>query len=540
MKRGGGLHPARPDWWPPTKRQRDVLVSRGGCAPVLAHVSSFGRNPRGSPDFPAYPVPKACMHVLGTWVPRSLGVARSASSPKAAQALGCSLTPGLRISFGPVTCMARAASVPGLWTLGFLLLCGASVWVWFVLGLGFWLRPATPGWGDGVFVCSLRLYPATPGWGVRCGCVCFGSGFGCPPPLVAGMMGCVCACVHSPLVLRHSWGVRCGCVCMGWGFGCAPPQLAGVLGCVCACVRAPLVPRLSSLGSVVCGFGVAWHLFLCLGSLRVVRAARVCGTQWPLLLGTCPCALVVAGGLPPWGAWWPCLVRRASSGPVALGALVGFPDAVVPFPSPGACAPCFTGWLRGARGGRQEPGSLCLPLAPAEAGALGSLRVVPVRGPAMGLSLAGPSGVGLGLRALRWFACVGPVTDASNFPYRTSSDRGLGRCTGAVPFGRRHRPLWAGGRHARVPCVCACACPSWPGRAGRPPGRVLVCLTFSCGRSWCALCLFGPLGLWLPSLWLWGVSVFSFFFFVSPPLSPAFFVFRPGVPWALASCGPPA
>ena len=48
-----------------------------------------------------------------------------------------------------------------------------------------------------------------------------------------------------------------------------------------------------------------------------------------------------------------------------------------------------------------ELGSLCLPLAPAEAGALGSLCVVPVRGPAMGLTLAGPSGVGLGLRALR-------------------------------------------------------------------------------------------------------------------------------------------
>ena len=81
---------------------------------MLAHVPSFGRNPRGSPDFLAYPVPKACMHVLGTEVPRRLGVARSASSPKAAQALGCSLTPGLRISFGRITCMARAASVPGL------------------------------------------------------------------------------------------------------------------------------------------------------------------------------------------------------------------------------------------------------------------------------------------------------------------------------------------------------------------------------------------------------------------------------------------
>ena len=112
---------------------------------MLAHVPSFGRIPRGSPDFLEYPVPKACMHVLGTGVPRCLGVARSASSPKAALALGCSLAPGLRISFGRVTCMARAASVPGLWTLGFLLLRGACVWVWVVVGFGFRLRPATPG-----------------------------------------------------------------------------------------------------------------------------------------------------------------------------------------------------------------------------------------------------------------------------------------------------------------------------------------------------------------------------------------------------------
>ena len=95
-----------------------------------AHVPSLGRNPRGSPDFLAYPVPKAGVHVLGTGVLRCVGVARSASSPKAAQALGCSLTPGLRISFGRVTCMARAPSVLGLWKLGFLLFCGACVWVW--------------------------------------------------------------------------------------------------------------------------------------------------------------------------------------------------------------------------------------------------------------------------------------------------------------------------------------------------------------------------------------------------------------------------
>ena len=114
---------------------------------------------------------------------------------------------------------------------------------------------------------------------------------------------------------------------------------------------------------------------------------------------------------------------------------------------------------------------------PPRRGALGSFCVVPVWGPVMGLSLVGPSGVGLGLRALWWWACVDPVTDASGFPYRPSFDGGLGRSTGAVLCGRRHLPLRVGGRHAWVPCVCAFAGPSWLGGAGRPPGRVLARLT---------------------------------------------------------------
>ena len=212
----------------------------------------LGRNPRGLLDFLAYPVPKACMHGLGTGAPRFLGGACPTSSPGAAQALGCSLTPTPWISFGRVTCMARATSVPELWTLGFLLLCGACFWVWVLLGLGFWLRPAAPGWGVGVCVCELRLWPATPGWAVRCGCVCLGSCFGSASPLLAGVLGSVCASVRAPLVPCHS---RLGCgvwVCvLGLGFGLRPQLLAWVLGSVYVCVRAPLVPRQSWLGCTV-------------------------------------------------------------------------------------------------------------------------------------------------------------------------------------------------------------------------------------------------------------------------------------------------
>ena len=163
---------------------------------MLAHILFFWWNPRGSLDFLVYPIPKACQRrVLGTWVPRCFGVAHSSSSLKAAQALGCSLTPGLWISLGPVNCVAQAASASGLSTLGFLLLCGACVWAvtlpilagfwgvrvwiqvlasprksWFgfvvrMFGLGLCIRPFNPGWD--VEVCVLvrppRLYLAFPG-----------------------------------------------------------------------------------------------------------------------------------------------------------------------------------------------------------------------------------------------------------------------------------------------------------------------------------------------------------------------------------------
>ena len=151
---------------------------------------------------------------------------------------------------------------------------------------------------------------------------------------------------------------------------------------------------------------------------------------------------------------------------------------------------------------------VCLPLAAAEAAALGSLHVVPVRGPAMGLSLAGPSGASLVLRALRWFACVDPVTGASGFPYCPCSDGGLGRCTRAVSCERLQGPFQVRGGHARVTCVCACGCPPLPGQAGRPPGRFLMRLTLSCCRSVPVPCP-APSGLGLPFFVV--VAVFLFF-----------------------------
>ena len=216
---------------------------------------------------------------------------------------------------------------------------------------------------------------------------------------------------------------------------------------------------------------------------------------------------------------------------------------LVHFPTPRA----LLGGCAGHAEAGREPGLLCLPLAPAEAGALGWLRFVPVQGPAMGLSLAVPSGVGLGLPALRWLACVDPVSDGSGFLYCPSFHRGLSRCTQAVSCGRPHLPLRVVGRNARVPCVCTFARPSTPGRAGRPPGGVLVRLTFFSGRfvflycfastelglllSWSFLCPPAP-PFSFSSLFLFRPVVV----FRVPSLSLAFFGFWPRVPWALALC----
>ena len=155
-----------------------------------------------------------------------------------------------------------------------------------------------------------------------------------------------------------------------------------------------------------------------------------CGRGGPALLGTFPCAAVrcvlcalpgfaAPGGrcglapvLVPW-LWpaaclsgvpcGPALVRRASSGPVALGAPVGFPDAVVPFPIPLACAPGFTGRLRGARGGRPRTGLFVPAAGPRRSRGAGLAPRRTRSGPRDGVVPGGS------LRRRSWAACAAVV-----------------------------------------------------------------------------------------------------------------------------------
>ena len=150
------------------------------------------------------------------------------------------------------------------------------------------------------------------------------------------------------------------------------------------------------------------------GCVVVVRAVRVWSTRRPLLPGTCPCAVVVAGGMPLWQPRGPAWCARPRPVRFLSVLWLAFPTPWCLYPSWGLSPPDLLGGCAGHAEAGREPGSFCLLLAPTEAGAPGSLRVVPVQGPVMGLSLACPSGIGLGLRALRWLACVDPVTDAGH------------------------------------------------------------------------------------------------------------------------------
>ena len=292
------------------------LLARSACTPpLLAGMCGVG----------VYVWAQVSAAPLHSWLGR-LGVgvcvrARVVAAPRLSW-LGC---------WGVPVCV-RALLVPCPSWLG------CAVWA-CVFGLGLWLRPAFPGWGVGVcvFVCALPWYPATPGWRVRCRCVCLGSGFGCAPPLLAGVLGCVCVCVRALLVPRHSWLGCASWVCAlelrfplrpatpGWGVGvsvcllahsaCTLPLLAWVCGVgVCVWARISAVPRHFWLGCWgVCVFVCALPLYAATPGWGLrrgcVRLGSGFGCALPPLAGVlgrvCAC---VCTPLVPRHSWLGCAV----------------------------------------------------------------------------------------------------------------------------------------------------------------------------------------------------------------------------------------
>ena len=106
-------------------------------------------------------------------------------------------TPGWGVGVCLCLC-ARSESTPPLLAGA----CGMGVCVWALVSAA--PRHSSLGCsGVCVFVCALRLCPATPCWVVRCGCL-LGLRFWLRPATPGLGVGVVCACMSAPLVPRHS------------------------------------------------------------------------------------------------------------------------------------------------------------------------------------------------------------------------------------------------------------------------------------------------------------------------------------------------
>ena len=280
------------------------------------------------------------------------------------------------------------------------------------------------------------------------------------------------------------------------------------------------------------GPGCLWHLLWCRGSSCVVRTSRLCGTRRLSLLGTCPCAVVVAGGVPLWlalspRAGAPRLVRSGRS--QCSGRLSCRSGASL---HPGGCRP--RRYWAAARGTLRPAGNRALcarhwPLPRQGRWALSASY--PFRAPQWGCLWPVPPASVLGCVRCGGLACVDLVTDASGFPYCPSFNGESGWCTRAVWCGRRHLPCRVAGRHARVLCVCSLrALLSWVGQARLP------------GTSWraqpflwplCPSTLFGLFGARVARASV--VCLVSFFRVCSfsPLALPLFLAFSASWPWIL-------
>ena len=132
-----------------------------------------------------------------------------------------------------------------VWARFVVLSLFCRLFVVFVVALTF--RPAAE---TCVVACALRLPPAVSGCGVRCGRACWGSGSGCVPPLLGGVLGCVCARAPVPRGLLH---LLVGVAVRGCVFVRAPRLFPAFPGRGAVCGRAcwagvSAVPPLSWLG----------------------------------------------------------------------------------------------------------------------------------------------------------------------------------------------------------------------------------------------------------------------------------------------------
>ena len=330
------------------------------------------------------------------------------------------------------------------------------------------------------------LFTGVPARCVVLGVRCPGPTGSCSPVCPLGVLCCVCGvlgllapvhrcarsvCCFACAVSWASWllftGVPARCVvsasrCPGPPGSCSPVRPLGVLCCVCVVLG--LLVRVHRCARSVCCFACAvswasWLLFTGVPTLCVVLRVRCPGppgSRSPVcLLGVLFCVCGVLGLLAP--------VHRCARSVCCFACAVSWANWLLFTGVPARCVLLLCGAsLRGAHS------SIWTAAIAAGRGWVPS-----------GRTHVHPDG---GYRSRQGLGTLRAHT-------RPSGRRLFVAGRGWVPSGRALVHPDGGWR--------ACACSLWPGRAGRPPGRVVVRLTFSFGRFVFLLCL-APSGLGLP------------------------------------------
>ena len=360
MKRGGGLLPARPHCWPPTKRPRATpggliaasltcLSRREGVPPCLRTSPPLGGTLEVLRTSWRIPFPRhACTLLVlgfrGAWVSHA-----PPRVPKQRRPWDAALPPvsGSRLAGSPTWHGLPQCPGCGHWVS---YCCAAFVFgSGWRLGVGF-VNPASSGSGLG-WVCLGTVCGVVPLVLAVCGVRGWAS--------VSACLWDVCGFVGAPLAPRRFRFRRAVWACvLGPGLGCAQPFLAGLSGCVfCAFVFSFFFP--------VPGFVVPVSpspffraglvaLFFFFFGCPFSRWAAVPGLVLPVLGGWSPCApLGVLSSVPSGGGVWPALGVLAG-GLAAVGCFRAFSPSPLLF--------------FGGGGGGLACSSLCLPWAGARTG----------------------------------------------------------------------------------------------------------------------------------------------------------------------------
>ena len=359
MKMGGGLLPARPDCWPPTKRPRATpggliaasvtcLSRREGVPPCLRTSPPLGGTLGVHRTSWHIPFPRrACTFLVlgfrGAWVSHA-----PPRVPKQRRPEDAALPPGSGSRLAGSPAWHGLPQCPG---------CGHWVsycCVVFVFGSGWrlgagFVNPASPGWGLG-WVCLGMVCGVVPLVSAVCGVRGWAS--------VSACFWDVCGSVGAPLAPRRFRFRRAVWACvLGPGLACAQPFLAGLSGCVFCALVFSFLFFFFFPGFVVpvppspffrAGLVALFFFFSCPFS----PWSAVTGLVLPVLGGWSPCASVgVLFSVPSGGGlgrlWW------------CWRAVWRLWAVFVSFPPP----PSFFFW-----GGGLACSSLCLPWAGAPTG----------------------------------------------------------------------------------------------------------------------------------------------------------------------------